>query len=167
MDELVRRLNESLDGLTSAEKEAFVRQIISETRSAVRPGVRYLPPNFYTDEDSGGEDPPRTDRDGNPIIDTEDETTAFVRRPGDGGRRKKNPGDISLPSTKAKLKPAETDTDSSPAKRSRKSTDTQDEVSVVVILILYLTPGTYLLYRTEIRRGSLTRRKHEVLTIRT
>ncbi len=139
LDDLVRRLNESLDGLTTAEKEAFVRNLITETRSAVRPGVRFLPAQFYSDYESPSEDQPTRDRDGNVILDTEDETTAIVTREKDGRRRKKNPGDISLPSTGAKGATVETDTDSTPAKRPRKSTDKDPEVSVPVFCTMSMS----------------------------
>ncbi len=156
----MRRLNESLDGLTSSEKEAFVRQVIEETRSAVRPGVRYLPPNFYTDEEESAEETPREDRDGNVILDTEDETTAFVNRDKDSRRRKKLPGDITMPSTSAKVN-VTTDTESSPAKRRRDSKDKGKKVTIIKPIFVTSWQVTTSLLRTQRKYMSQIQRRPE------
>ncbi len=136
LDDIVRRLNESLDGLQSVEKEDFVRQVINDTGSAIRPGVRYLPRRFYGENEERPPSGVKVDRDGHEILDTEDEVPGYVKRPSTESRRQKKPGDVTLPSTKAKLPPVVTDSESTPSKRKQDVKAPPGKVNVTIFMPL-------------------------------
>ncbi len=119
LDDYVRRLNDYLSGMTTSEKEAAVRDLITKTPARVRPGVRNLPVDVY---EEGEAIPPVRDIDdeGHPTLDTEEETVVFKR--GEPRQTTKRKGDISMPSTSALLPDPHTDTESSHSSGSKRRT---------------------------------------------
>ncbi len=114
LDDIIRRLNDSLDGKTTDEKEAAVLELIYSTSSRVRPGIKFLPMYFYATEQYTAppldEDGREVDNQGLPVIASEDEVVAIQ-----GGTREgttqRGRGYISLPSTSTRLSDPSTDSE--------------------------------------------------------
>ncbi len=138
LTDLVRRLNAYIDGMTLAQKEEAVAELIFATKSRVQPGIRFLPDKLYEEDqippDAMYDDEGRpVDEEGLPLLDTDDEVKAFQR----GASRRPSSKDVYMPSVKTNLPDASTDSEGPFAtkkeKRSRSPTpwpgSDDDEVS--------------------------------------
>ena len=111
LEDLVTRLNNHLDGMSSTEKEDAVVELIHNTGPRFIPGTRNLP--FYVYEEDE-ECPPKTkvDDKGLPITDPKDEVIA-VKGGKTMDRSKRPSGYQSLPSSRSKLSEPRTDSEKS------------------------------------------------------
>ncbi len=118
LDDLVERMNAYIEGMTTAEKERTVRDLVYATGSRVMPGVRYLPLFWYEagevvpPDELMDEDGRQVDDSGLPILDTEDEVVAVAASK--TGPEKRNPRDQSMPRTSAYLSEGSTDSEIGP-----------------------------------------------------
>ncbi len=113
LSDIVQRVNDSLDGLSTSEKEDEIKDLIRRTSSRVLPGIPWLPPDYYGDDESGrtvrNRRPRRRDQEGKQILDSDDEIVAIK-----GGREpSKDPKNVALPKRSAKVPEPHTDTESS------------------------------------------------------
>ncbi len=124
LEDYVTRLNDSLSGLTTAEKEAFVIELIHNSPARVRPGVRNLPADMYAGAESA---PPESNVDDEGLSALPSEDEIVVARNRQGAAKKK--GDISLPSTTANLPEPHTDSEKSSKSSGSTKRKTPDSVS--------------------------------------
>ncbi len=121
----MERMNAYIEGMTGAEKERTVRDLVYATGSRVMPGVRYLPLYWY---ESGEVVPPdqlvdedgrKVDDSGLPILETEDEVVAVAAS--NAGPGKRHPRDQSMPRTSAILSEASSDSDIGPGTHRKRT----------------------------------------------
>ncbi len=131
VQDIVRRMNDYIDGMTLAQKEEAVAELIFATKSRVQPGIRFLPDKLYEEENIPPEamyddDGRPVDDEGLPLLDTDDEIKAFQR----GDSRSSNSRDVNMPSIKANVPDASTDSEgpfaSKKDKRARSPTPWDD-----------------------------------------
>ncbi len=105
------------------EREQAVVDLIFSTGSRVIPGIRYLPLHWYP---TMADTPPevilddenrRVDEDGNPVMDTDEETVAIVHS---DAPAKRNCHDVPMPSATAVLSDASTDSGRGPGTYKKK-----------------------------------------------
>ncbi len=113
LTDIVSRVNESLDGMSTAEKENEIKDLIRRTSSRVLPGIPWLPHDYYGDDEPGrasrNRRPRRRDQDGRPILDSDDEVVAIK----DGRDPSNNPKNVALPKKTAKIPEPHTDSETS------------------------------------------------------
>ncbi len=119
----MKHANEHLDGKSTADKEQEVRELIRRTSSRVMPGIRYLPQDYYPDDEVTEvrvRRSRRKDRDGQLVIDTDDEQIVISNegKPTNSGRDKNH---VQLPSASAKLPDPYTDSETSSSTSSSSS----------------------------------------------
>ena len=100
--------------MSTQDKETAVRDLIYSTSSRVIQGVRYLPIIWYHEQDNLQPDEiidehnRNVDRDGLPIVETDEELVVVQQGKGNDRRSSK---DIAMPSSTAVLSDASTDSD--------------------------------------------------------
>ncbi len=122
LNDQVDRLNRHIEGNTSAEKEAMVIDLINNTSSRMRPGVRFAPLDWYGENEVApaellDEEGQVVDGEGKPIIPSEHEFEIY--RPGKKFVRR-DKRDMSLPRTTANLSDPETDSETSKKSKGTK-----------------------------------------------
>ncbi len=122
LTDLVQRVNDRLDGLSSDEKEEAVQTLIRRTGSRVLPGIPWLPRDFYQDDEFEYPSRPRRshrrDRDGKLVQDSDDEY--IVAKPGKPNPDARKRDFVPLPRKSAKIPEPYTDSETSSSSGSSK-----------------------------------------------
>ncbi len=166
LNELVERLNNFLDGMSTAEKEEAVKDLIYNTGPRFIPGTRNLPFNLYA-EDEEVPEKTKVDSSGLPIKDMKEEVIAV--KPGKTMDRSKRPsGYQSLPSSTSRLSEPRTDSEKSvlPGKKrkgNKPGDKVRSDVHVALIVVVSINLTSFrVLPRSprKVRLKWLRRRSH-------
>ncbi len=135
LDDIIQRLNNHIDGMSTKEKEEAVIELIHNTRSRMIPGTRNLPFFLYAED----EEPPKAsqvDEEGRPIDESMSDEKIVVKG-GKGENAPREKGYRSLPSSSARLEDPRTDSErSSRTSASSKASSTSSKVSATGVMLI-------------------------------